>query len=146
MSQRKPSAAAAICLVAAFLAPGASVAFAADPAAGEAEFKKCKACHAIVAPDGTEIQKGGKVGPNLYGVIGRAVGSDPEYAGKYGDSIVALGASGLLWDEALMAAYLADPSAWLKEKSGDAAARSKMAFKLAKGGEDVAAYLASVAQ
>ena len=41
-----------------------------DAAKGEAEFKKCKACHAIVATDGTEIVKGGKTGPNLFGVIG----------------------------------------------------------------------------
>ena len=30
----------------------ATPALAADPAAGEADFKKCKACHAIVASDG----------------------------------------------------------------------------------------------
>ena len=39
---------------------------------------------------------------------------------------------------------MADPSKWLKEQTGDAAAKSKMTFKLAKGGEDMAAYLASV--
>ena len=38
----------------------AAPAFAGDPAAGENTFKKCKACHSIIAPDGTEIQKGGK--------------------------------------------------------------------------------------
>jgi cytochrome c len=51
-----------------------------------------------------------------------------------------------VWDEALLAAYVADPAAWLKEQTGDSAAKSKMSFKLAKGGADVAAYLASVAQ
>ncbi len=71
----------------------ATPALAADPAAGEAEFKKCKACHSIIAPDGTEIQKGGKTGPNLYGIIGKAVASDPDF--KYGDSLLAVGASGL---------------------------------------------------
>ena len=35
-----------------------------DAARGEAEFRKCKACHAIIAPDGTAIQTGGKTGPN----------------------------------------------------------------------------------
>lgn len=115
-------------------------AFAQDAAKGEAEFKKCKACHAITADDGTEIQKGGKTGPNLYGVIGRPV-AGLDYA--YGDSIKAVGATGAIWDEATLAAYLADPSAWLKEQTGDAAAKSKMSFKLAKGGADVAAYLAS---
>lgn len=114
-----------------------------DAAKGESEFKKCKACHSIIKDDGTEIVKGGKTGPNLYGVIGRAVAST-DFA--YGDGIKAIGASGLVWDEALLAAYVADPTAFLKEKTGDAAAKSKMAFKLAKGGEDIAAYLASVAQ
>lgn len=114
-----------------------------DAAKGESEFKKCKACHSIIKDDGTEIVKGGKTGPNLYGVIGRAVAST-DFA--YGDGIKAVGASGLVWDEALLAAYVADPSAFLKEKTGDAAAKSKMAFKLPKGGEDIAAYLASVAQ
>jgi len=45
----------------------ATPAMAADPAAGESDFKKCKACHAIVASDGTEVVKGGKTGPNLGG-------------------------------------------------------------------------------
>ena len=126
--------------VAALAAP----AFAGDPAAGEGEFKKCKACHSIVAPDGTEIQKGGRTGPNLYGVVGRGIASDPDF--KYGDSLAALGATGAVWDEASLAAYMADPAAYLKEALGDSAAKSKMSFKLAKGGEDVAAYLASVAQ
>lgn len=112
-----------------------------DAAKGEADFKKCKACHMIVADDGTEIVKGGKTGPNLYGVIGRAVAST-DFA--YGDSIKAVGAGGLVWDEAELAAYVTDPGAWLKEKTGDDAAKSKMSFKLAKGQEDIAAYLASV--
>lgn len=117
-------------------------AFAADPALGEADFKKCKACHSIIAADGTEIVKGGKTGPNLWGVIGRQVGSVPDY--NYGEAIVAVGAAGTVWDEASLAAYVTDPSAWLKEKTADAGAKSKMSFKLAKGGEDMAAYLATL--
>jgi cytochrome c len=116
-----------------------------DPVKGEAEFRKCKACHAIVAPDGTEVQKGGKTGPNLYGVVGRVVAGDAGF-GSYGESILAVGAAGTVWDEASLAAYVKDPAAWLKEATGDAAAKSKMTFKLARGGEDVAAYLASVAR
>ena len=132
--------ATAILLVGPLLAIAAA---AGDAALGEADFKKCKACHSIVAPDGTAIQKGGKVGPNLYGVVGRVIGSVPEF--KYGDSLLAVGADGTVWDEALLAAYVTDPGAWLKETTGDAAAKSKMSFKLAEGGEDIAAYLASVA-
>jgi cytochrome c len=121
----------------------AAPAFAAgDPAMGESEFKKCKSCHAIIAGDGTEIIKGGKTGPNLYGVVGRAAGST-DFA--YSDALKAAGAAGLIWDEAALVTYLADPTAFLRDKTGDAAARSKMAFKLAKGAEDIVAYLASVA-
>jgi cytochrome c len=122
----------------------AAPAFAGDPAAGEEAFKKCKACHSVIATDGTEIQKGGRTGPNLYGVIGRAVASDPDFS--YGESLAALGATGAVWDEASLAAYVANPADYLKSTLGDDAAKSKMSFKLAAGGEDVAAYLASVAQ
>jgi cytochrome c len=120
----------------------ATPALAADPAAGEADFKKCKACHAIVASDGTEVVKGGKTGPNLGGVIGRPVASVADF--KYGESILAVGTSGAVWDEASLAAYITDPAAWLKEKTGDAAVKSKMSFKLASGAQDVAAYLATI--
>ncbi len=120
----------------------ASPAIAGDAAAGEADFKKCKACHSLTASDGTVVVKGGKTGPDLGGVIGRPVGSVADF--KYGESILAAGATGLVWDEALLAAYVADPAAWLVEKTGDAAAKSKMSFKLAQGGEDMAAYLATI--
>jgi len=121
----------------------ASPALAGDPAAGEKIFPKCKACHAIIAPDGTVVQRGGKLGPNLYGVIGRQIGSQPDF--NYSAGLIAAGADGTKWDEAMVAAYLPDPSAWIDEKTGDPAARSKMTLKLPQGGEDIAAYLASVA-
>ena len=120
----------------------AAPAFAGDAKEGEEDFKKCKACHAIIAADGTEIVKGGKTGPNLFGVIGRQIGSVADF--KYGEAIVAAGADGSVWDEASLAAYVADPAAWLQTKTGDASAKSKMTFKLAKGGEDMAAYLATL--
>jgi cytochrome c len=117
-------------------------ALAQDAAKGEAEFKKCKACHSIEAPDGTAIQKGGKTGPNLYGVVGRTVAST-DFA--YGDSLKSVGAAGTKWDDAALVAYVANPTAWLKKATGDSGAKSNMSFKLAKGGADVVAYLASVA-
>jgi cytochrome c len=113
-----------------------------DVSKGAEGFKRCKACHSIVAPDGTAIQKGGKTGPNLYGVIGRPVGSFPDF--KYGDAMVAVAAKGLVWDQALMTAYIADPTAWLKAQTGNDKAVAKMTFKMAKDGEDVVAYLASI--
>jgi cytochrome c len=122
----------------------AAPAFAADPAAGESEFRKCKACHSVIASDGTEIQKGGRTGPNLYGIIGRAVASDPDYS--YGDSLAALGATGAVWDAGSFAAYVANPADYLKTALGDDGAKSKMSFKLGAGAEDIAAYLVSVSQ
>jgi cytochrome c len=113
-----------------------------DAAKGENDFKKCKACHSIVADDGTEIQKGGKTGPNLYGVVGRAAGTVADF--KYSEVMTEAGAKGLVWDEEKLAEYLPDPSKFLEEYSGDATGKSKMTFKLPKGAEDMAAYLASV--
>ena len=51
-----------------------------------------------------------------------------------------------MWDAALLDEYVKDPKKFLKAYLDDATARSKMNFKLRKGGEDVAAYLASVAE
>lgn len=122
----------------------ASPAFAGDPAKGEEVFKKCKSCHAVTAPDGTEIQKGGKTGPNLWGVVGRTVASYPDF--KYGEGLLAVNAKGTVWDEAQIVTYVADPAAWVKASSGDNAAKSKMTFKLtdATQAADVAAYLATL--
>lgn len=115
-----------------------------DAAEGEANFKKCKSCHSIIAPDGTEVQKGGKTGPNLFGVVGRTVGSAPDF--KYGEGLLEVNAKGTVWDEAQIAIYLADPTAWVKTAAGDDAAKSKMSFKMpdAEDAADMAAYLASV--
>ena len=121
----------------------ASPALAGDPAKGEENFKKCKSCHSITAPDGTEVQKGGKTGPNLFGVVGRAVASSPDF--KYGEGMLEVNAKGTVWDEAQIVTYLADPTAWVKATTGDDAAKSKMSFKLsdAEIAADMAAYLAT---
>ena len=113
-----------------------------DPAVGEKEFNKCKACHSIIADDGTAILKGGKTGPNLYGVFGRQAGSYPD--AKYSDAMVAAGAKGLIWDAAQFMTYIQDPTAFLKTYLGDDGAKSLMFFKLTSKAEDVAAYLSSV--
>lgn len=112
-----------------------------DAAAGEKTFNKCKSCHMIVSDAGDEIVKGGRTGPNLYGVIGRAAGSTDF---KYGKDLAAAGEAGLVWDAANLAEYTADPRAFLRTFLDDSKAKSKMAYKLKSGGEDVAAYLASV--
>lgn len=115
-----------------------------DVAAGEKEYGKCKACHAIVATDGTTIVKGGKTGSNLYGVIGRTAGTYDGF--RYSASMVQAGQKGLVWDAESLAAYAVDPTKFLQDYLGDSKAKGSMTFKLRKGGEDVAAYLASLAQ
>ncbi len=121
----------------------AGPAYAGDPVAGEAVFNTCKACHAIIAPDGTVVRKGGKIGPNLYGVIGRQIGAAPDYT--FSAASIAAGADGTRWDEPMVVAWLSDPSRWLQTKTGNDAAKSKMVYSLSAGGADVAAYLATFA-
>lgn len=126
---------------------GGAAAQAQDAAAGEDIFaKRCKTCHMLVTDGGEEIVKGGKTGPNLYGVIGRTAASAGDFD-RYGDSLTALGESGFEWTEAEIISYLEDPRDYLRTKLDDKKARSNMAYKL-KGEDDranVAAYLASVA-
>lgn len=113
-----------------------------DADAGEKDFRKCKSCHAITTPDGEDIVKGGRTGPNLYGVIGRQAGTYEDF--KYGDSIVAAGEAGLVWDEENLVVYAADPKGFLSDYLGESA-KSKMTFKL-KDATDVAAYLATFSE
>ncbi|NOC85116.1 cytochrome c family protein [Ruegeria sp. HKCCD6428] len=113
-----------------------------DAEAGKKTFNKCKSCHMIADPAGEVIVKGGKTGPNLYGIAGRTAGTVEGF--KYGDSIVAAGEKGLVWDETTFVEYAQDPKAFLKAYLDDTSAKSKMTFKLKKGAEDVYAYIASV--
>ena len=126
---------------AAFLAFAAPAFAEGDATAGETVFKKCKSCHMVVAPDGTEIQKGGKPGPNLYGVIGRVAGSVEGF--KYDKGLQDAFAAGFVWTEEALAEYVVDPKAYNDHHGWSP--KSKMTFKLKEGGADVAAYLASVA-
>lgn len=111
--------------------------FAADVAKGEKLFKKCVACHTVDA--------GGrnKVGPNLFGIIGRKLGVAEGY--KYSKSYVSAGESGISWTEDTLFEYLADPRAYVRKATNDPKARSKMVFKLKKESDrkDVISYLAT---
>ncbi len=89
-------------LLAALAAFAAQPAFAdGDAAAGEKAFNKCKACHSLEAGKN-------KIGPSLAGVFGRAAGSLDGF--KFSD---AMKASGVTWDEASLAAYLANPKDYM---------------------------------
>jgi len=74
-----------------------------DAAHGEKVFKKCSACHIIA--------KGGKnlIGPALYGVVGRATASIPDYA--YSS---ALKAHGKNWNFEELNAFLLKPRSYIK--------------------------------
>jgi len=75
----------------------------ADVAHGENVFKKCKACHSINA-DG-----GNKIGPKLWNVMFRPVGSIADY--KYSK---ALSSYGKEWSWEEMNGFLIKPSKWIK--------------------------------
>lgn len=132
-------------VVLALVAASVSPALAQDAEAGKKVFNQCQTCHVVADPDGNVLAgKNAKTGPNLYGVIGRTAGT---YEGfKYGDSIMAAGAAGVVWDAALITEYVQDPAAFLKAKTGDNKAKSKMSFKLknADDAANVAAFLASL--
>ncbi len=97
----------------------------ADVKKGEADVKVCATCHTF--------EKGGaaKVGPNLYGVIGRPVASVPGFA--YSDSLKAVGGD---WTFDKLNAWITDPKAL--------ASATKMAFageKDAQKRADILDYL-----
>jgi cytochrome c len=74
-----------------------------DTTHGEKVFKKCSACH-IVAKGGKNL-----IGPALYGVVGRASASIPDYA--YSS---ALKAHGKKWSFEEMNAFLLKPRSYIK--------------------------------
>lgn len=70
----------------------------ADPEAGAKKFRQCKACHTV--------ESGGpnRVGPNLYGVIGRPVASVDGF--KYSSALRDHGGN---WDVERLDAFLEEP-------------------------------------
>jgi len=72
-------------------------------AEGAKVFKKCAACHSIA--------EGGKnkIGPALWGVLGRQAGSLPDY--KYSKAMVAHGKK---WSFEEMNGFLLKPKDWIK--------------------------------
>lgn len=110
-----------------------------DAEKGQKEFNKCKACHMIQAPDGTDIVKGGKTGPNLYNIVGRKAGSEEGF--KYSDALIKLGEAGEVWTVEDLEHYITDPNKFTEEKVGDKSLKTKMTFKMAKNQGDVIAFL-----
>lgn len=96
-----------------------------DAAAGKKVFNKCRACH------DAEAEKN-KVGPHLVGIVGRPAASVEGFA--YSDNMKELAAAGLVWDEAKLAEYLANPKAMVP--------KGKMAFPGLKESADIANVIA----
>ncbi len=100
-----------------------------DPAAGEAIFKRCIACHAV-GPAAAD-----KVGPRLNGVVDAVWGVSEKFA-RYSPGLKEGKAAGRVWDEATLAAYLEAPKKVIP--------RGTMAFaglRQEKERADVIAYL-----
>lgn len=129
-------------LAAVSLGLSATETFAGDAAAGEAAWRGCRSCHGITADDGTVIQRGGRTGPNLYGLPGSAVASVEGF--NYSAPLLEYAATGATWTEDLFVEYMQDPTAFLRTHLNSTSARSTMSFRLARGGADMYAYLQSV--
>lgn len=116
-----------------------------DAAAGEEQFnRQCVACH-VVADESGEVLAGrnAQTGPNQYGLIGRAIGSDEDF--NYSDGLVALGEAGEVWNEENFVGYVQDPTGWIREKLEDRRARGRMAYQVRaeEDAYDLYAYLAT---
>ena len=113
--------------------PAAPVIDAELASAGEKVFRKCKSCHQV--GEGAK----NKTGPLLNGIINHAAGAVEGY--KYSKALAEQASAGLVWDEATLAAFLANPKATV---SG-----TKMSFRGLKSDEDIAAvteYLKTFAE
>jgi len=73
------------------------------PDPGARAFQRCAACHSVRADDRTSPA------PTLRGAVGRRAGAVEGFA--YSDAMRAAGRRGLVWDEATLERYLADPEA-----------------------------------
>ncbi len=134
-------------LVAAMTALAAPAFAEGDAANGESVFgRQCVACH-VVQNDAGDLLAGrnAKVGPNLFGVIGRQPGTYPDF--KYGADMIAYGETGVVWGEENFVKYVQNPTAFLREVLNNPRARAKMAFQLRNEQDamDVYAFLATFA-
>ena len=89
---------------------------------GEKIFKKCLSCHSI-AKEGKN-----KIGPKLFGVLGRQAGSISDY--KYSK---AMASHGKIWSLDEMNSFLIKPKDWIKG--------TKMSFAGLKKAKDRAAII-----
>lgn len=74
-----------------------------DADAGRSLFRKCAACHAL--KPGPPM----RAGPHLDGVVGRVIGSLPDYS--YNASLRSAGRAGGVWTEDRLSRFIQDPRA-----------------------------------
>jgi cytochrome c len=110
---------------------------------GEDAFRRCKSCHGIVDPAGEVILKGGRSGPNLYGLANNIEGGVEGF--RYSNGLAVRAERNVLWTEDSFVAWLADPSAYLSDVLGSRE-RSKMSFKVGdeQTARDLWAYINSL--
>lgn len=131
----------AVCL-SAFLWVGpafAACSLTGDAQAGAKAAAACKGCHALEAG-----AKPRPTGPNLHDVFERKAGGDADYT-RYSAAMKAAADGGLVWTDADLAAYLADPKAFLAEKNGKSLPHG-MFFQLKDGekAKQVTAFLKAI--
>lgn len=117
-----------------------------DPEVGETKFnRQCIACHVVADADGNVLAgRTARTGPNLFAIAGRQLGAIDGF--RYSDSMVEMGAEGVLWNEANFVSFVQDPTAWMRETLDNGRARSKMAYRV-RNEEDalnIYAYLSSL--
>ncbi|ASG21146.1 c-type cytochrome [Nitrospirillum viridazoti] len=120
--------AAAITVLAIAVAGTAAAQTAGDPVKGEKVFQRCKACHSA------EKEGADKLGPNLWGVVGRKSASEDGF--NYSP---AMKAANKTWDAATLDVYLTKPAALVPG--------TRMAFPgipSAQDRADVIAYLSGL--
>lgn len=116
-----------------------------DAGAGAVQFdRQCTSCH-IVADGGGSVLAGraNRTGPNLYNVAGRQIGAVRGF--RYSDALVAAGATGAVWTEERFAAYVQNPTNWLRGVLGDRRARGIKSYQVRSQREalDIYAYLST---
>lgn len=116
-----------------------------DAEAGERAFRQCISCHVVVDAEGETLAgRNARTGPNLYGISGRTIGSIEDF--RYSPGLTALMEAEMVWDEASFAAYVQDPTGWIREAASDDSLRGAMSFRV-RSEEDALnlyAYIASL--